>query len=420
MVPALAFSGILTLASCGSDDSTPDITPTVTAQGHYFLGVKADDGTEFVMQAPSLENGDLNIKDNILELPQTEYTWIFKGPLAVGFVYQQQFAGLGYAMRYTVADAPFSKIGEFQISTRYSTFGFFDGQILTSVAGQLSTDGSRNDGATFAFWNVSDGGVSLDHTKTIWTENLTNTDGQQTTFCGIVDNGDGTFFTALVQSSFHQTGTGNGSSVGDVLYPDSCWVAKMDKDLNVIKIYGDDRISYAAGNYRSQVFQEIFKADDGTLYVFSNAFNAATSHKAGAIRLLPGADTFDPNYLFDLQTPAGGLKPRRIWHIGDDRFLIEYYNVENPTTITAGHVYAIADMGERRLTMVSGLPAKNNIISGAETGGVPLSRDGKIYLPITTFGADAAIYVIDPVTAVAAKGITLKGVREIRSIGYME
>ena len=77
--------------------------------------------------------------------------------------------------------------------------------------------------------------------------------GQQVTFSSIIDNGDGTFLTAMVQSAFHQTGTGDGSSIGDVKYPDSVWVAKMDKDLNVLKVYRDDRISYAAGQYRAQV-----------------------------------------------------------------------------------------------------------------------------------------------------------------------
>lgn len=417
------------LIGCGGgDDSTSDQPSqgggtdnegTVqNGRGSYFIAVKTDQGTECIMQTNSLTAGDLNIKDNIMELPQTNYTWVFSNHDAIGMVYQQQFAGLGYGLRWTSDNAQLSKLGEFRIETRFSNYGFFNGQLVTSVGGQLSNDGIRNDGATFAFWNITESGVRLDHTKTLWTEDITG-NGQQVTFSSIVDNGDGTFLTAMVQSAFHQTGTGDGSSVGEVRYPDSCWVAKMDGDLNVLKVYRDDRISYAAGHYRSQVLHEVHKADDGTVYVFSNAFNAATTHKAGALRIKKGAEEFDKDYYFDLQTPANGYKFRRVWHMTGSKFLLEIYNEKNITTITPGHQFAIVDMENKNFTWVSGIPAKNQITSGAETGGVPMFADGIIYLPITQFGQDAAIYLVNPDTGVATKGITIKGVTEIRTLGKL-
>lgn len=424
MMPALFVLGISAFTACSSDNNdspTEPDTPTeqLEGRGHYFIAAKADDGTEFVMQATSLESGDLNIRNNILELPQSEYTWIFRNNIGVGLVYQQQFAGLGYAMQYAGDNKPFDALGEFRIETRYSNYGFLGNQLITSVAGQISADGKRNDGATFAFWNISDQGVSLDHTKTIWTEDLTG-NGQQVTFSSIVDNGDGTFLSAMVQSDFHQTGTGNGTSVGDVKYPDSVWVARLDKDLNLLHVYRDDRISYAAGQFRSQVFSEVMRADDGTTYVFSNAFNTKTTRRAGALRILKGSDAFDPDYYFDIQTPADGYKFRRVWHISDDRYLLEIYNEMQASSTGVAHQFAIVTMGTKEFKWVTGLPAKNLITSGAETGGVPLSHGGKLYLPITQFGSDACIYLIDPVTAVATKGITLKGVKEKRTLGYLQ
>ncbi|MDO4161195.1 MAG: DUF4374 domain-containing protein [Prevotellaceae bacterium] len=421
VVPAIAMFGAMTFTACSSDDETSN-NPTIdatAAKGHYFLAVKADDGTEYVMQAESIEDGDLNIADNIFELPTTEYTWIFKDNIAVGMVYQQQFAGIGYAMKLENADSAFVKLGAFSITTRYSNFGFFNDQLITSVAGQVSSDGTRNDGATFGFWNITDSGVSLETTKTIWTENITG-NGQQITFSSIVDNGDDTFLTAMVQSDFNQTGTGNGSSVGDVKYPDSVWVARMDKDLNVLHIFRDDRISYAAGQYRSQVFSEVLKADDGTVYVFSNAYNENTTRNAGALRINQGADEFDPDYYFDIQSAADGYKFRRVWHISGDKFLLEIYNDYNISSISVGHQFAIVSMGDKDFKWITGLPAKNLITSGAETGGVPMTRNGKIYLPITQYGSDAVIYIVDPETAVATKGITLVGVTEVRTLGYLE
>lgn len=402
-------------SSSGSGSTEEEVK---NGKGSYFIAVKTDNGTEYIMQTNSLTAGNLDIRNNIMELPQTEYTWVFNNHDAIGMVYQQQFAGLGYGLRWTSDDSQFSKLGEFRIDTRFSNYGFFNGQLLTSVGGQVSADGKRNDGSTFAFWNITSDGVKLDHTKTIWTEDITG-NGQQVTFSSIIDNGDGTFLTAMVQSAFHQTGTGDGSSIGDVKYPDSVWVAKMDKDLNVLKVYRDDRISYAAGQYRSQVLHEVFKTNDGTVYVFSNAFNTATTRKAGALRINKGAEEFDKDYYFDIQTPADGYKFRRVWYITDSKFLLEIYNEKNISTITAGHQFAIVDMATKKFTWLSGIPAKNLITSGAETGGVPMFADGVIYLPITQFGQDATIYQVNPETGVATKGISIKGATEIRTLGKL-
>lgn len=402
----------------GSDTGGGSSDKVLNGKGSYFIAVKSDNGTEYIMQTNSLTAGNLDIKNNIMELPQTEYTWVFNNHDAIGMVYQQQFAGLGYGLRWTSDDAQFSKLGEFRIDTRFSNYGFFNGQLLTSVGGQVSADGKRNDGATFAFWNITSDGVKLDHTKTIWTEDITG-NGQQITFSSIIDNGDGTFLTAMVQSAFHQTGTGDGSSVGEVKYPDSCWVAKMDKELNVLHVYRDNRISYAAGQYRSQVLHEVFKADDGTVYVFSNAFNTATTLKSGALRIEKGAEEFDKDYYFDLQTPADGYKFRRVWHMTGCKFLLEIYNEKTINTMTAGHQFALVDMDSKKFTWLSGIPTKNLITSGAETGGVPMYADGVIYLPITQFGQDASIYLVNPETGVATKGITIKGVTEIRTLGKL-
>ena len=430
------FAMNMTLVSCSSSEDSPIDNPSagggsesgggsssdnvLNGKGSYFIAVKTDNGTEYIMQTNSLTAGDLDIRNNIMELPQTEYTWVFNNHDAIGMVYQQQFAGLGYGLRWTSDDAQLSKLGEFRIDTRFSNYGFFNGQLVTSVGGQVSADGSRNDGATFAFWNITDEGVKLDaaKTKTLWTEDITG-NGQQVTFSSIVDNGDGTFLTAMIQSAFHQTGTGDGSSIGEVKYPDSVWVAKMDKNLNILHIYRDNRISYAAGQYRSQVLHEVFNTDDGTVYVFSNAFNTATTLKAGALRINKGAEEFDKDYYFDLQTPADGYKFRRVWYMTGSKFLLEIYNEKTINTMTAGHQFALVDMVAKKFTWLSGIPTKNLITSGAETGGVPMYDDGVIYLPITQFGEDASIYIVNPETGEAKKGITLKGVTEIRTLGKL-
>ncbi len=417
LILLLIASILAFLSSCSDDDDGSGGEIIQQGKGEFFIAVKAASGTEYVMQAESLENQDLDIKSNIMELPQTEYTWIFRKALAIGLVYQQQFAGIGYGLRLQ-NDLSLEKLGEFKITTRYSNYGFFENYLLTSVAGQVSPDGKRNDGATFAFWNITGNTVELDHTKTVWTEDITG-NGQQITFSGIVDMGNGEFLSSMVQSDFNQTGTGNGSSIGDVKYPDSVWVALLDKELNIKRIYRDDRISYSAGQYRSQVFPQIGKADDGIVYVFSSAFNEKTTRRCGALRINKGATDFDKDYYFDIEELTGGYTFRRMWHLTDDKFFLEIYNEKNFNTISVGHQYGIVDMSDKTFKWVTGVPDKTLITSGAETGSVPLFYAGKLYLPITEFKKDAAVYIIDPETAKATKGITIKGVSEIRSLGHL-
>lgn len=427
------------MPSCSSDDpsgggSTNNGEAFDTGKGAWFVAVKAESGTEYIMQAQNVESGELDIKQNVMELPQQDYTWIFKGPLAVGMVYQQQFAGIGYGLKLK-SDSTLEKLGEFKIDDRFSNYGFFGNQLVTSVAGQLSSDQTRNDGATFCFFDIKDDGIGLNHSKTLWTEDVTGKEGLQITFSSILDMGDDTFLSSMVKSTFHQTGTGNGSSIGDVTSPDSVWVARMDKDLNITHVYKSNNLSYSAGRYRSQVLPQLLKTDDGTVYVFSNGFvrfedknvqitPTTNAHHAGALRIDKGADDFAEGYMFDIEKASGGYPFRRVWYMTDHKFVLEIYNAtaasNTISVMSPGHQFAIVDMKAQTFTWVKGdIPAKNMITSGAETGGVPTYYNGKLYLPITEFTKDAAIYVVDPQTGVATKGATFKGVKEIRTIGHL-
>lgn len=406
-------------AACSNDETTSSGEAFDSGKGPFVLAVSSQNGTEYVLQAQEVEGKTLRLKDNIMELPNVHYTWLFRDKTAVGMSYQQGNPGVGYALRLN-ADSTLRKLGEFVVRSRFTNYEFLNsGTFITSVGGQVSADGTRNDGATFEFWDVTPEGFSLHHSKTIWTKELTG-NGQQATFSSIVDMGDGTFLTAMVQSDFQATGgdTG-GSSVGEVKYPDSCWVVRFDTALNVKNVYRDDRQSYAAGQYRAQMLREVLKADDGTVYVFSNAFNANTTRKAGALRILPGAAVFDPDYHFDIQSKADGYKFRRVWHMTDDTFLLEIYNDHTISITAAGHQFALVDMSEQSFRWVSGLPAKGLITSGAESGSVPMFHDGYIYLPITTTKSDATLYKIDIATGAAQLITTITGALEVRSIGYL-
>lgn len=424
---------IIGLAACSEGE---DITnnggglnkennPTLNSlpKGNWLLAVRTPNSTEYMLQAEEIEEKTISLSDkayNRLEMPNVHYTWLFRNNIAIGMSYQQSDPGVGYGFSLQ-DDVTLKELGQFSITNRFTNYDFFDDNtFITSVGGQVSSDGMRNDGATFEFWDVRSTGIARHHVKTIWTEDITKSD-EQITFSSIVNMGDGTFLSAMVKSSFRERGSDTGgSSVGDVRYPDSCWVVRMDTMLNVKNIYKSDKLSYAAGQYRAQMFREVLKTNDGTVYVFSNAFNAKTTKHAGALRIVGNADDFDPDYYWDIQSSANNYKFRRVWYMTDDKFLLELYNDYRVEILGVGHQFAIIDMNEKRLTWLTGLPAKGDIISGSESGGVPAYRNGYIYLPITKRGEDASIYKVNINTAVATKITTIVGAEEIRSIGYLE
>lgn len=313
--------------ACSSDDSAEStngesggIATGAATSGHFFLDAAADDGTEYILQNASVTDGDLNIKSNIKELPTSPYTWVFKDSYAVGVSYQQQYAGLCYCVKLTDETKPFEQIGQFQVNDRFTTYGFIDDMFVTSVSGQ--TRGDRTDIAVFDFWSLDDSGVKLIRSKSRYTTDIAG-EGQQATFSGIVDNGDGTFLTAMIKSDHKDDGSNaQGGSIGTVKYPDSCWVVKMDTALNIKAVYGDDRISYACGQFRSQTLNSIYKADDGNVYVFSNSYESTSTLPAGALRIKKGADGFDKDYYFNIQLELGGYKFRRVWPITGSKFLL--------------------------------------------------------------------------------------------------
>ena len=411
--------------ACSSEDSAEStngesggIATGAASSGHFFIDAASDDGTEYILQNTSVTDGDLNISSNIKELPTSPYTWVFKDSYAVGVSYQQQYAGLGYCVKLIDEAKPFEQIGQFQVNDRFTTYGFVDDMFVTSVSGQ--TRDKRTDIAVFDFWSLDDSGVKQLRSKSRYTTDIAG-EGQQATFSGIVDNGDGTFLTAMIKSDHKDDGSNaQGGSIGTVKYPDSCWVVKMDTALNIKAIYGDDRISYACGQFRSQTLNSIYKADDGNVYVFSNSYESTSTLPAGALRIKKGAEGFDKDYYFNIQSELGGYKFRRVWPITGSKFLLELYDDKTPTSTGAARHYAVIDMETKSHVDVTGLPDKLNITSGSTTGDVPMVHDGKIYIPITQRGGYAALYNVDPNTGVATKGITVTGAATIRSVGYLK
>jgi hypothetical protein len=411
--------GCLTLSqvSCDKNDE-----PETKAIGSFFLSVNGET-TAYVMQTDNLETGDLSISNNVKTLEQTGHTWIFnENPsVAVGLIYQQGDPGIGLGFGIN-EDGSLKAPGNFQISSRYTSYGFFDRYALTSVGGQTPVDANGNalldaagnaysDAVTFNFIDLNN--FSL-QTKTIRTLNITG-NGEQATFSGITDMGNGEFLTGLVVSQPRDPNATGGASSGTITYPDSVWVAAFDANLNLKRLYRDNRISYSAGRMRSQYYSQIGKAADGSIYVFSGSFETSTKHPCGALKINRNATTFDAAYYFNIEEKTDGYHFRKVWHVADNCFMLELYNDKTVSTLGAATQYGIVNMAAKTFSWVTGIPAKDKITAT----GLPMAYGGKMYFPIVEEGKDPAVYIINPATAAATKGISIKGASSLNAIGRL-
>lgn len=409
-------------SSCSNDDDDYVDINSKGKKGDFFIAVKGASG-EYILQTDQLEGEDIHISSNVLQLSMTDYLWSFNEGVAVGLVYQQGSAGIGYGFKLNT-DSTLNEIAKFQISTRFTSYGFFDKYLVTSVGGQTPVDSNGNaikddqgkdrvDGATFVLRNANNFGINKE--KTILTEELT-TNGELITFSGVVDLGNGQFLTGIIQSEYSETSSDNGgSSTGKVNYPDSVRVAVIDENLNVVRTFGDNRISYSSGRYRSQYYSQIGKTDDGTVYVFSGSYESTTTLPCGALQVSANADKFDENYYFNIEALTDGYKFKRLWYISEDRFLLEMYNDKVPTLASDAAQYGIIDMSAKTFDWITGLPSKGLITYA----GIPMTYNGKIYLPLTEYGQNAAIYIVNPSTVQAVKSISVTGATQIRAIGHL-
>lgn len=406
--------------SCDKEDKPQ---PEPEKQGAFFISATGE-STQYILRADNPETGEMSIADNVKTLEISGYTWIFNSnpSVAVGLIYQQGDPGIG--LGYVVAeDGSLRESGQFLITSRFTSYGFFDRYALTSVGGITPVDANgnaltdaagnmRTDGVTFTVIDLNNNFALKE--KTITTLNITG-NGGQATLSGIVDMGNGEFLSGMVISQPKDPNQGGGASSGTITYPDSVWVAAFDANLNLKRIYRDDRISYSSGRFRSQYYSQIGKVDDGNIYVFSGSYESSTTRPAGALRINKDATAFDASYYFNIQEKTGGYKFRKVWHITGNYFLLELYNDLVPTATGAATQYGVADVAAKTFKWITGIPAKDKITAT----GLPAPYGGKMYFPITAEAADPAIYIIDPATATATKGLSITGATSINAIGRL-
>lgn len=412
------LAGSTAFISCKKDNNEPENSPV--AEKEFLIDAKGTDKS-FALYVSNLESGEVSISSNFEELPETGYFWSFGQNTAVGLAYKGQTPGIGVS--YKRNGDKLEKITDFQVPSRFTTYGFFDKYFVVNVggqtlAGQQINGKDRNDGATFIFHNVSDYKVATQ--TTIGTLEITKDLGKNNkeiaSFSGILDRGNGEFLSSMIYSERNQPRPGSGSTTAAITKLDSIWVAAFDKNMNLKRIYKSDKLGYSSGRFRSQYISQLGKADNGDVYVFSGHFEKNSTKPAGALLIKKDATSFDENYFFNIDAVSGGYPFRSVFHITGAKFLLEFYNDKGEIqTNSPAAKYAIVDAAAKTLTWVTGLPDPANITN--TVGVIAMGYKGKCYLPVAEKNNDAAIYVIDPTTAQAKKGLVVKGAQGIRGIG---
>lgn len=379
--------------------STPEPEPVET--GKYLLAA-AFDGATYFLTADDLTDPAVTLTptgNNGLEVNGTYTHYVpngTKGLLALRYGQGGTHVGAGFTIG---SNGRAVQVGtDFEIPSGFTTAGSVGHYVVTARSGQTLTGGSKGAVVNFIDLNNNNSLVS----KSVNTEKFPGLEGKTISLLGIADAGNDEFFTGL-----EITG---GSA-------DSVYVAKLDINLNVKQIYKDNRLSRSGGQFRSARYSQIGNDEDGNTYVFSGAYGTVTTKTCGALVIRKGAAGFDPSYHFDIEAKSDGYRFRKVWHIQEDYFLLEFYNEKGSGgAVSDASQYAVVKMSTKDFKWIKGLPAKEEI-SAMKT---PFSYNGKMFIGVATVSEKPAVYILDPATAVAVRGATVSDVTSIEGIAFIK
>lgn len=437
ILAALVAGGLF--ASCSDSDSDKKVPAGGgDAAASYVISATAG-GANYLLTSETLDGGSVTVQKNGYET-STGTAWLFyKNDYLYRLQYNQSNAGVTSSYRLEDDSRIGQRPNEYNIA-RFTTYGVYGEHVI--LASAVNTDTKITAGGEdfiakglgVTYLHVTDETTS---TRTINGENFLG-NGEYVSLAGILDV-NRKLYTAVIPMGLSRYGVktddgkwvkypdlvkkaagGSASSsyeAGELQwtqYPNEAWIAIYDNvEFKNPLLIRTDKISYACGRMKSQYYQTIWADDAGNVYVFSPGYarlmddnRQKTTLPAGVVRIRKGEANFDPDYYFDIEAASGGQPLYRCWPIADDYFLLQMYTKGLNSRGTGATRLAIYKGEEKRFRYVEGLPAPEVI---ASFGGTPYRENGFVYLPVvTTDGSSPALYKIDPVTAVATKGLVVQ------------
>ena len=449
----LLVASAMTFVACDENNNTP---PTDTVEGAYVIAssVTASGNTTYVLlTSDKLEEGSVSAVNNGLVNEGATYWVFYRNKYLYGLTYNQGNAGTtrSYIMGDNGVEA---RAAEYAVR-RFTTYGIYDKYIMTTSTGDGPSEYADENGyipqSFLVSWLDVEGEtyVTNDTRQEIYNAENFLGNGEYVTLAGLLES-NGKLWSVAVPMGLSQYGVkdGNGRWVRDgyadlikteaggsgsgayekdelqwTQYPDECWVAIFDDEtLSSKTLIKTDKISYACGRYKSQYYQTIWAADNGDIYVFSPSYaktmkdvRQKTTLDAGVVRIKAGTKEFDPNYYYNIESQTGGKSFLRCWHIADDYFLMLMYDRPLTESGFTANQLAVFKGETGQLTYIDGMPETEKISS---FGNAVYNENGKVYVTVTTTDGYPSIYVIDPTTATASKGVTVEAT-QINGVGLL-
>lgn len=192
-------------------------------------------------------------------------------------------------------------------------------------------------------------------------------------------------------------------------------VAIANYDMSGAKLITDNRIGESGANVRSNKYSQIATTDSGDVYVFSGTGGLITSEKrevrgrdgkvrtqtvytsdgskAGVVRIKKGVETFDTGYHFNIYEKSGGYQFQKVFYIGGDKFLVEFFAEKGKFTMNdeAGK-FALVDVNAKTINWLTNLPTLHDSQFPVGYGS---SYNKVLYLPITKSDGSCSVYTIN-------------------------
>ena len=452
---SLLVVSVMALVACDENNNS-NTPPISTAEGAYVIAssVTASGNTSYVLlTSDKLDDGSVSAVNNGLVNDGATYWVFYRNKYLYGLTYNQGNAGTtrSYIMGDNGVEA---RAAEYAVR-RFTTYGIYDKYIMTTSTGDGPSEYADVNGyipqSFLVSWLdvVGETYITNDTRQEIYSAENFLGNGEYVTLAGLLES-NGKLWSVAVPMGLSQYGvkdgngrwvregyadlikteaggSGSGAYEKDELqwtqYPNECWVAIFDDEtLSSKKLIRTDKISYACGRNKSQYYQTIWAADNGDIYVFSPSYaktmsdvRQKTTLDAGVVRIKAGTQEFDPNYYYNIESQTDGKSFLRCWHIADDYFLMLMYDRPLTESGFTANQLAVFKGETGQLTYVDGMPETEKISS---FGNAIYNENGKVYVTVTTTDGYPSIYVIDPTTATASKGVTVEAT-QINGVGLL-
>lgn len=197
----------------------------------------------------------------------------------------------------------------------------------------------------------------------------------------------------------------------DTEYPDSTWVAVFSyPELKLEKVIKDNRTGVLGEYFKNGLFVD----EKGDAYGFSGASKTRavngqdvliSKNPSAIVKIGKGTTEFDQDYFFNFEEKTGGYKINAARYFGNGKFLVQTYDKPG---ILSGVKFAVVDVYEETVNMVSGLPG--NIKSATTTNYGAISEDKtKAYVGLTLENGSSYVYEFDATTQSAKQGLQVVG-----------